>query len=687
MPETKRPLKVFLCHASADKPKVKELYRYLRRRGIQPWLDAEDLVGGQDWREEIPKAIKASEAIIICLSKNSINKEGYVQAEITFALEKALEIPAGRIFIIPARFEDCEVPQSLDRYQWVDLFEEDGFPKLMKSLRMRARQLERATVQVPESDESSPNLTSVAETEHNAIAKAAREKEEREATERAEREKTEKAAREQLEREAAEKIRREEAERKAAEKAMLEKAKRDAVEKAKRERAERQTAQIAALKETFSKSFNSLKLVFLKAKPFLEIGGIIGIIFILFWVASLVIPQISPPMPTANASMTPRLVTTVASSITPISFTKTIEPYATPTQTRTLSTTPIRTEKPTATFRPHSINWEGTQIPWPAQPISVDNAKELKEIANIQSDPGSFDMVFSHDDKSFIFSSGAVIHIRNTDDNTVRSLYHPHDVWCLSLSPDKNLLASVNGLRELRIWNINDGVLLKKYRAPYTYSYISCPIAFSPDGSSLALVESQGITYRHASDLTLIRTITDPNNPNDSFNLTVPTFSPDGTLLAAKNQSGSIYLWSTEDWTLKATIQDAGSNYAPVVFSPDGNLLASSKYGTVLIWGVSDGRLIQTLKDTSSSNWFREPIFFLPNSQILVTGFDQEPYDYRQGGFRLWRVADGKSIQTVELNEHIVNGTISNDGTTLLITTVREVSPYPDFIHIFGVKP
>jgi len=53
MTDDKRPLKVFLCHimpvgyASADKPKVRELYRYLKRRGIQPWLDAEDLLPGQ----------------------------------------------------------------------------------------------------------------------------------------------------------------------------------------------------------------------------------------------------------------------------------------------------------------------------------------------------------------------------------------------------------------------------------------------------------------------------------------------------------------------------------------------------------------------------------------------------------------------------------------------------------------
>ncbi len=56
MTDAKRPLKVFLCHASADKPKVRELYRTLKRRGVQPWLDAEDLIPGQNWEVEIPKA-------------------------------------------------------------------------------------------------------------------------------------------------------------------------------------------------------------------------------------------------------------------------------------------------------------------------------------------------------------------------------------------------------------------------------------------------------------------------------------------------------------------------------------------------------------------------------------------------------------------------------------------------------
>lgn len=195
MSEPKRPLKVFLCHASTDKPKVRDLYRYLKRRGIQPWFDEEHLVGGQDWQVEIPKALATSDAIIICLTKNSVDKEGYIQKEIKFALDKALEMPEGRIFLIPVKFEECEVPFSLSRYQWVDLTIESGYAKMMKALKFRASQLERSTVEVSKNDIEEENL--------------ARDKKERETTERAERERKEKELREKQAREAREKAKRE----------------------------------------------------------------------------------------------------------------------------------------------------------------------------------------------------------------------------------------------------------------------------------------------------------------------------------------------------------------------------------------------------------------------------------------------------------------------------------------------
>lgn len=200
----KRPLKVFLCHASTDKPKVRELYRYLKRRGINPWFDEEHLVGGQDWQVEIPKALATSDAIIICLTKNSADKEGYIQKEIKFALDKALEMPEGRIFLIPVKFEECEVPFTLSRYQWVDLTVESGYAKMMKALKFRASQLERSTVEISKKDVEEENLVRAKmekETAEKAHLKAEEEERRKSAREEEEQESAQKIAREKLQRE------------------------------------------------------------------------------------------------------------------------------------------------------------------------------------------------------------------------------------------------------------------------------------------------------------------------------------------------------------------------------------------------------------------------------------------------------------------------------------------------------
>jgi hypothetical protein len=136
-----KALKVFLCHASSDKPAVKKLYRSLKDDGYDPWLDAVNLLPGEDWEAEIRKAIRETHVVVVCLSHHSVTKAGFVQKEIKFALDVADEQPEGRIFIIPARLEDCKVPDRLSKWHWVNLFEDDGYQKLLASLSKRAAEL------------------------------------------------------------------------------------------------------------------------------------------------------------------------------------------------------------------------------------------------------------------------------------------------------------------------------------------------------------------------------------------------------------------------------------------------------------------------------------------------------------------------------------------------------------------
>lgn len=134
----RRVLQVFLCHSSGDKAAVRALYQRLKREpGSHPWLDEESLLPGQDWDAEIRKAVRASDIVVVCLSRGSISKTGYVQKEIGFALDVAEEQPEGKIFLIPLRLEECIVPQRLSRWHWVDYFHEAGYERLMRALGTR----------------------------------------------------------------------------------------------------------------------------------------------------------------------------------------------------------------------------------------------------------------------------------------------------------------------------------------------------------------------------------------------------------------------------------------------------------------------------------------------------------------------------------------------------------------------
>jgi hypothetical protein len=36
--------RIFLCHASQDKPQVREIYQRLQALGFSPWLDKEEIL-------------------------------------------------------------------------------------------------------------------------------------------------------------------------------------------------------------------------------------------------------------------------------------------------------------------------------------------------------------------------------------------------------------------------------------------------------------------------------------------------------------------------------------------------------------------------------------------------------------------------------------------------------------------
>ena len=139
-----RTLRVFLCHGKEDKEDVRRLYEDLKRDGMEPWFDEEDLWPGTEWEPIIRAAVRDSDVVLVCLSPTSCSKTGFVQKEIRIALDAAEERPEGAVYIIPVLLQRCTLPTRLARWQAVNLFDTGGYARLVWGLETRLHDLRAA---------------------------------------------------------------------------------------------------------------------------------------------------------------------------------------------------------------------------------------------------------------------------------------------------------------------------------------------------------------------------------------------------------------------------------------------------------------------------------------------------------------------------------------------------------------
>jgi hypothetical protein len=130
----KPKVQIFLSYAREDFERVSEFYDRLYYAGFKPWMDKKDILPGERWEHSLWKALHDSDFILVCLSKNSVNKRGFLQRELREALDKWKEKLEDDIYLIPIRFEDCEVPESLREFEWVNLYENNGWMLLLKAI-------------------------------------------------------------------------------------------------------------------------------------------------------------------------------------------------------------------------------------------------------------------------------------------------------------------------------------------------------------------------------------------------------------------------------------------------------------------------------------------------------------------------------------------------------------------------
>jgi hypothetical protein len=134
--------RIFIAYVLEDVAAAEKLFRTLEARGYAPWLDRRKLLPGQNWARRIQEAIESTDFFIPCFSGNSLHKRGGFQAEVRYGLECAKRMPLDDVFMIPARLDDCRIPDRIRREtQYVDLFPDwsAGFERILSIIERHRR--------------------------------------------------------------------------------------------------------------------------------------------------------------------------------------------------------------------------------------------------------------------------------------------------------------------------------------------------------------------------------------------------------------------------------------------------------------------------------------------------------------------------------------------------------------------
>ncbi|MDM8559021.1 RT0821/Lpp0805 family surface protein [Candidatus Parabeggiatoa sp. HSG14] len=130
-------------------------------------------------------------------------------------------------------------------------------------------------------------------------------------------------------------------------------------------------------------------------------------------------------------------------------------------------------------------------------------------------------------------------------------------------------------------------------------------------------------------------------------------FSPDGQTLATSSQDKTARLWQVSSGKLLHTLRHTSSVWS-AAFSPNGQTLATTSYhdNTARLWQVSSGKLLHTLEGHKDSV---RSVAFSPDSQMLATSSEDKTA-------RLWQVSSGKLLRTFT---GVRNVAFSPDSQTL----------------------
>jgi Tol biopolymer transport system component len=149
-------------------------------------------------------------------------------------------------------------------------------------------------------------------------------------------------------------------------------------------------------------------------------------------------------------------------------------------------------------------------------------------------------------------------------------------------SPDGRLLANPGRLRELRVSDAATGRTVRTIT-----DATGSDVAFSPDGKTLAVPDSDGTHSLRLYDVATGRSTVAFDRAEDDL-VTNVIYSPDGKTIASWGHGNVIKLWDVASRRIRANLIGHSGQVLSVAFSRDGKKIASgSEDKTIRIWNLS----------------------------------------------------------------------------------------------------
>jgi WD40 repeat protein len=288
--------------------------------------------------------------------------------------------------------------------------------------------------------------------------------------------------------------------------------------------------------------------------------------------------------------------------------------------------------------RPTTTSRHGT-----AGAIRIFNASDGRELLRI--DPKAdlvFGVALSPDGKSIACSGGTLSEsgfIKVFEATSGAELFtitgHKGPVRSAAYSPDGEHLASASDDGTAKIWDAKSGKLLRTIADRDSSISAVSAVAFSPDGKRLAGAIQEDATLR-IWDRATGRQLCELQG--HTGNVTRLVFSPDGQRLASASEDRTVKVWKTDTGGELITLIGHVDGIAGVAFSPDGGRLVTASHdNTVRVWDSASGLLCFTLVGHVAPVM---DVRYSPDGERLVTAS-------LDGTIKFWSAKRGHAVEAL----------------------------------------